>query len=60
MLYFIIGFVGGVVSCLIYNFVVKEYLHLKREVHLLNNQKEYYLREVGNLKDYMDWKRANR
>lgn len=59
MLYFGLGFILGIVAYITYNLIVNKYLHIKREVQLLKHQKEYYAREVGSLKEYIDWKKGN-
>jgi biopolymer transport protein ExbB/TolQ len=60
MLYFVLGFVIGILSYIAYQFIVNKYLRLKNEIHMLSNQREYFLREIGNMKDYIDWRQANR
>jgi hypothetical protein len=60
MLYFVLGFVIGILSCIAYQFIVNKYLHLKQEVYLLNMQRESQLRKIANMEDYFRWQSENR
>ena len=60
MLYFVIGFVIGIVAYWTYQFIVVQYLQVKSEVRRLRNEREYCLKEIANMKDYFEWRRDNR
>jgi hypothetical protein len=60
MLYFVLGFVIGILSYIAYQFIVNKYLHLKQEVYLLNMQRESQLRKIANMEDYFRWQSENR
>lgn len=60
MLYFVLGFVIGILSWIAYQFVVNKYLHLKQEVYLLNMKRESQLRKITNMEDYFRWQSENR
>ena len=60
MLYFVLGFLIGILSGIAYQFIVNKYLHLKQEVYLLNMQRESQLRKIANMEDYFRWQSENR
>lgn len=60
MLYFVLGFIIGILSYITYQFIVNKYLHLKQEVYLLNMQRESQLRKIANMEDYFRWQSENR
>jgi hypothetical protein len=58
MWYFILGIILGIILHLAYQFIVEQYLRIKREVWFLRNERESHLREISNIKDYYEWKRT--
>jgi hypothetical protein len=60
MWYFLVGILFGVVLHLTYQFIVSNYLQIKREVWHLRNERESHVKEIGNMLEYLEWRKHHK